>query len=554
MLQRTAFHQTDLILAMSIREAMMNSDLRDSLRNAIQAAHSGVGGHDGHWHSYVDHSGDEDSGDVIYTCDPDNDGDCDYMSAPYSKGSDTSDDAHTVDLSQAHQVAMRHAWEPVADDADGYAAMQESALYSKGEVPMCERFVSKKERAAAPSSSFAGKGKSFPILKAADVAAAAASLGRAGSNNYSTDVIKRNIIRIAKEKGWTSSLPKSWQDGGDDSKKESAAVASVDGALRCVESAAWSESIRVQEAAGAKSDYEIKLISPGPGAMAEYPADVLRRDGPAAFPANTKIYLNHPFTEAEMKQSPGNRDVTRFAGVTTTPAQWKESHPQGPGLYARMKVFSDHAQALQEKAPHLGMSVILHGKQLMEGSKRVVRNGLPVLGSIDVGESVDIVSKAGAGGLILSEAAKPGNSTQEGGMSPDEVKRLVEAELRAARLPGEAEREANRLLVNLSFTPEQKQYVAESVCSRSIPTKDGALDTEEFGKMVLAEAQRYGRSLPPGRITGMGIAPVQAALKPEEIAAREAASKAEKEDMIKVYESMGMPHSAAVFAAEGRVQ
>ena len=58
---------------------MMASDIRDGLQNAIDAAHSGMADHSGHAHNYVDHAGDSESGDVIYTCDPDGDGDCDYM-------------------------------------------------------------------------------------------------------------------------------------------------------------------------------------------------------------------------------------------------------------------------------------------------------------------------------------------------------------------------------------------------------------------------------------------------------------------------------------------
>ena len=73
---------------------------------------------------------------------------------------------------------------------------------------------------SAGSGDFAGKGKSFPILKASDVSwAAARSMGRAGADNYTPDVIKRNIIRIAKAKGWASELPKSWQDDSTDSKE-----------------------------------------------------------------------------------------------------------------------------------------------------------------------------------------------------------------------------------------------------------------------------------------------------------------------------------------------
>lgn len=73
------------------------------------------------------------------------------------------------------------------------------------------RDISTNERKSASGGSFAGKNRSFPILKPADVMAAVKSLGRAGPDNYSTDQIKANIIRIAKSKGWTQYLPASWK-------------------------------------------------------------------------------------------------------------------------------------------------------------------------------------------------------------------------------------------------------------------------------------------------------------------------------------------------------
>lgn len=75
------------------------------------------------------------------------------------------------------------------------------------------RDIPQSERKKRPSSDFAGKGRSFPIIKPADVAAAASSMGRAGSDNYDTATLKRNIIRIAKRKGseFVAKLPESWK-------------------------------------------------------------------------------------------------------------------------------------------------------------------------------------------------------------------------------------------------------------------------------------------------------------------------------------------------------
>src|SRR5438270_119067 len=54
------------------------------------------------------------------------------------------------------------------------------------------------DRSKIPAADFAGKNKSFPIVEPKDVADAAASIGRAGEDNYSSDELKTRIIAIAK--------------------------------------------------------------------------------------------------------------------------------------------------------------------------------------------------------------------------------------------------------------------------------------------------------------------------------------------------------------------
>jgi hypothetical protein len=71
------------------------------------------------------------------------------------------------------------------------------------------------DRAKLPAADFAGKNRSYPIVTPGDVADAAAAIGRAGSDNYSADELKRRIIAIAKRKGpsFLAKLPKAWRDG-----------------------------------------------------------------------------------------------------------------------------------------------------------------------------------------------------------------------------------------------------------------------------------------------------------------------------------------------------
>ena len=93
-------------------------------------------------------------------------------------------------------------------------SMDEELYLKEFDEEVFKRYISPETREEMTASDFAGKNRSFPIKTPADVAAAAASLGRAGPDNYDTDTIKRNIIRIAKRKGvaFVAQLPKAWRE------------------------------------------------------------------------------------------------------------------------------------------------------------------------------------------------------------------------------------------------------------------------------------------------------------------------------------------------------
>ena len=256
-------------------------------------------------------------------------------------------------------------------------------------------------------------------------------MGRAGGDNASTATLKANIIKIAKRKGFTSSLPKSWQGTGT---SEAKIVPRGTGGLKLVEAAATVDTIVLKEA---RADYEIKLIAPGKGSSAFYPAEVLKRDGPKVFQANTHVYLNHPTAAEESARPEG--DVKNLAGVLTGNAYYLESHAKGPGLYGRMKVFADHGQLVEEKAAHVGMSIRAAG--VAESNKQ--HDGLPILKELTSAESVDVVTRAGAGGMILTEAARTAKETE---MDAVEVTKLVESAVRKARMPELARSEAEDVL------------------------------------------------------------------------------------------------------------
>jgi len=155
----------------------------------------------------------------------------------------------------------------------------------------------------------------------------------------------------------------------------------------------------------------LKLIAPGWGASGYYPAETLRRDGPKTFKAGTKMYWNHPTMAQESERPEG--DLRDLAAVLVSDARWEESGAAGPGLYADAKVFGDYAPAVEELAPHIGVSIRASGRAATGEAEG--RQG-PIINALTVGRSVDFVTEPGAGGRIVEmfEAARPGAGADGG--------------------------------------------------------------------------------------------------------------------------------------------
>lgn len=538
-------------LALSLQEAdvtLSDQDIRCCLQDAVNDSHPGQ-------YAYVCcYYGDDSSGDVVYSAG----GDC--TKCPYEISTVNGKRVCALNTDQAVDVMPRTVYDEEADEADHYASMGEAERGEKyterfpGSAKwrglFAERFISKDERAAADSGDFAGKGKSYPILKPGDVMAAVHAMGRAGAGNKSTSALKASIIRIAKKKGWAKYLPKAWQDGGDSS--ESGTVVN-EGDLILVESAATTEAIVLREA---RADYEIKLIAPGKGSSAFYPAEVLKRDGPKVFTSGTHVYLNHATAAEEAARPEG--DVRNLAGVLTGNAYYDESHRKGPGLYGRMKVFADHAQTVEEKAPHVGMSIRAAGVREAGQTKE----GLPVLKSFTRAESVDVVTRAGAGGMILTEAARP--STQEVDMDEAQLTARIKeatdaatapllAELKKLRESEEApkvkpKKAIRRMLESIRLPEAAKDEVVRNLKDDVPLTEAGTIDEAKLKPMVEKEAARIARlaeSLGVGRVQGLG-APIQES-KPEKPTPEEQLKESED-----IYGRLMDNPEAAKRAAQGR--
>ena len=485
----------------------------------------------GNYYYMLDFYGDESSGDVVYVCSGDT------MRAPYELGTANGKRTCMIDAEKAVDVVPRTVYDEEADEADHMAAMQEGRIVERFEgaaqctdLRFSERFISKGERDAMSSEDFAGKNKSFPLKVASDVMAAVRSIGRAGADNFSPSTIKANIIKIAKRKGWTKYLPKAWQTDG---AKESASEIDITGDVQPL------VALREGGAVGMDGTAKIKLIAPGWGSSGYYPAEVLERDGPKVFRKGTKMYWDHQTATQEAERPEGSlRDL---ASELIEDAKWESGGSDGPGLYAKTKVFEQFRQSVDDLAPHIGVSIRAMGEA--RPGEVAGRKGT-IIEKLTRAQSVDYVTQAGAGGKVLQlfEAARSAAIQPQGGGDSDmdaaELTKLQESvdatraenrKLRERMALSDAAQSAAKYFKGVRVSEAIAERVTARVLAGRIPlTESGDLNEAEFQKLIDAETKdevKYIEKLTDGRVvTNMGTgAPAEptAEQRQAEAAARE---------------------------------
>ncbi len=299
----------------------------------------------------------------------------------------------------------------------------------------------------------------------------------------------------------------------------------------------------------------VKVISPGWGSSGYYPADVLERDGPTVFPAGTHMYIDHP-TERERRELP-ERSTARLAAVTTSPATWQASGPAGPGLYAETRVKSSQRQDLNDIADHIGVSIIASGTYELgeaDGKKgKIIR-------SLTSGESIDFVTRPGAGGKIVSmmESRRgtlpaPVSIVEESAMTEVEAQALRESNRKLtedmARLhERDLLREGRAVVVGALAGHKDlhaltRARLEESLAARVVMV-DGAVDVAATKALVeaavTAEREYLGAMAPTGVIRGVGAVAESATAEQTEVSLNDS------------FRRLGMSESAATIAAKGR--
>ena len=218
------------------------------------------------------------------------------------------------------------------------------------------------------------------------------------------------------------------------------------------------------------------------GSSGYYPANVVERDGPSVFGSGTQIFLDHP-TESEMWDRP-ERSVRDIAGVISSTPTWNAESKQ---LMAEATFFGPYIDLIHEIAPHVGMSINALAEQ--EAMKIGEEFG-PVTTRFVEALSVDVVTRAGAGGAIIKPLIESARTKFLAGQSSGEPVKESEqvAELNDKLL---ADLTASLTLLNTNLTADAVAREAQATAAR-----EAAEAAAEAGKTdpldlvgVLAEAK-----------------------------------------------------------------
>lgn len=268
------------------------------------------------------------------------------------------------------------------------------------------------------------------------------------------------------------------------------------------------------KAIGKDGTAKVKIIGPGQGSSGFYSPELLQKE--AAKFANVHCYWDHPTPTQEAERP--ERSLRDLAGKVVGTPTYNPNGPAGAGVYADVQVFKPYQEAVQELAPHIGMSIRALGTAKMG---EVGGQKTRVIQSIETAKSVDFVTVAGAQGQVLQlfEAARGGqaNTNQEvAHVNEQEAQALREAQakleadnarLREALLLREARDFVAGELVKVEMPELTRTRLTETLSAKPA-IKDGAIDQVAY-KMAIDEAVKselayIGQVTGAGAIRGMG--------------------------------------------------
>lgn len=156
------------------------------------------------------------------------------------------------------------------------------------------------------------------------------------------------------------------------------------------------------EANKAVGKYPVKVIQPGWGSSGYYSETVLAAS--AQLFEGAQMFWNHPKSSDNYERP--ERDLRDLAGVLTN-VRYEETNANGAGIYGDATVFEPFREAMNEIGPYIGVSIRAGGK--VHAGEAEGRAGL-LVDEINLVQSVDFVTRAGAGGKVLAQFAEAARS------------------------------------------------------------------------------------------------------------------------------------------------
>lgn len=192
-----------------------------------------------------------------------------------------------------------------------------------------------------------------------------------------------------------------------------------------------------------KTRWSSRIIAVGAGSSGFHTAEALKNTGPAAWPAGTKVNIDHQSWEGYLQQPAGS--LQTLAGIVRTTPEFREADGDEPaGLYAEVEIADAWAPFVEQFAPYIGLSITSDywGDEVNEAGLPIVEGYVP-----SVLNTVDLVTEPGAKGRLLSaiESYKESHTAEyatiipkasdadatesEGndGMTPEQIAELKEA-------------------------------------------------------------------------------------------------------------------------------
>lgn len=211
-----------------------------------------------------------------------------------------------------------------------------------------------------------------------------------------------------------------------------------------------SNTVVPQAEDAAKGIWRIQLIAADvEGSSGFYPAEVLERDGAKAFPKGTHVFLDHP-TWREEDERP-ERSVRDLAAVQIEDAYYSNGK-EGHGLFARVSVKPEQRDDFTWWTENAAVGMSIRALGLREHNETTGREEVTELIR---GQSVDVVTRAGAGGRLIemTESARQG----AGSMFSESDKNLLQELVKSST----ALVESNKQLVARVEQLEEKAAVKE---------------------------------------------------------------------------------------------